>query len=224
MEEEREKRVAHAQHMAMMRLTKRDLVLGWTCWHDKYQAYSRSKRLLQGAGARLLKPKLVAAVKHWRRDWEVEVLSNARMSQAERLTQEANARQAAEAEANRLREELKQARQAMLDGTGREAELSRLNDAKLAEEREKRVASIQHMAMMRFGKRDLSLGFFTWKDGHLNTQRQLRILRAAVGRLSRPKLARAVVTWRRLCDSEGRGKGSEAGGGREEGTAALKDG
>ena len=79
-EAERVKRIEHAQHMAMMRLTKRDLVLGWSTWHDKYQAHARSKRLLTGAGMRLSKPKLVAAVQHWKRDWKSDELKKSKMT------------------------------------------------------------------------------------------------------------------------------------------------
>ena len=212
MEEEREKRVAHAQHMAMMRLTKRDLVLGWTCWHDKYQAHARSKRLLTGAGMRLLKPKLVAAVRHWRRDWEAERLASARMSDKERLAKEVSANESLQREVSTLKDELKAARQAMLDGSGREAELSRLSEEQLAKEREKRIEHAQHMAMMRLTKRDWCLvGRLGMTSGHYS--RSKRLLQGAGARLCKLKLSAALHHWRRDWEVEMKAKATMSSSG-----------
>ena len=67
---EREKRIEHTQHMAIYRLSKKELTLGWTTWLSHYLAHQHTQRLLAMAGFRLLKPKLVAAYDHWRRDWD----------------------------------------------------------------------------------------------------------------------------------------------------------
>ena len=83
---EREKRVAHLQQMGIRRLMNAGLSRGWTAWHDLYQEQMHQKRMLQAAGARLRKPKLVAAFKHWEHDWEAtqRAITEARQAAARR--------------------------------------------------------------------------------------------------------------------------------------------
>ena len=69
---EKEKRIAHTQEMAIKRIGKRDLVLGWQTWSDTYWEETRVRNMLKAAGSRLSRPKLVASVTLWRRDWMVE--------------------------------------------------------------------------------------------------------------------------------------------------------
>ena len=69
---EKQKRVEHTQQMAMRRLAKRDLSRGWVAWHDMFAEERRRRNLLKKAGAKLTKPKLVAAYLHWRRDWDAD--------------------------------------------------------------------------------------------------------------------------------------------------------
>ena len=190
---ERERRIEQVGQMAMLRIVKKDLALGWTTWYDLYEARARSKRLLQGAAGRIAKPKLAAAVSWWRRDY----LAASSMSHTEMVASEKSMRIAAEAEANRLREELKQARQAALDGTGREKELARQHEAKMEEEREKRIEHAQHMAAMRIVKKELVLGWTTWHDQWEGQARAKRLIAGAGARLTKPKLVACVQQWRR---------------------------
>ena len=194
---EREKRIEHAQHMAMMRLTKRDLVLGWSTWHDKYQIHARQKRLIQRAGARVLLPKLTAALGHWRTDWEVSEREKRQMTVEERFAKLEAAKEAAEAEAASLRIELKKAQQAMVDGSGREEELRNAHEISLAAEREKRIEHAQHMAAMRIIKKDLVLGWTCWHEKWSAYARKRRLLQGAASRLAKPKLVACVHLWRK---------------------------
>ena len=65
LEEEKEKRVAHLQQMGVRRLKQMGLARGWTAWLDEFREYQRKKRLMLNAGARLSRPKMVAAFVHW---------------------------------------------------------------------------------------------------------------------------------------------------------------
>ena len=112
--------------MAMIRIVKRDLSLGWTTWRDGYKEFKRTVRLLQGAAQRIARPKLVAAFSGWRDDTRAEKLAKASMSHEEQMAVEIESRQALQREVDQLKTDLAAARQAMLDGSGREAELSRL--------------------------------------------------------------------------------------------------
>eukprot|EP00964_Phaeocystis_antarctica_P017267 scaffold9528_cov60-Phaeocystis_antarctica.AAC.2 len=53
------------------------------------------------------------------------------------------------------------------------------------------------MAVMRLSKQQLSKGWQTWLDTHLEMQRKKRILAASAGRLSRPALSVCLSLWRR---------------------------
>ena len=67
----------------------------------------------------------------------------------------------------------------------------------LEAEKEKRTAHVMEMAAKRLSKRQLSLGWQTWLDAHLEQQRKKRILAASAGRLSRPALSVCLSLWRR---------------------------
>ena len=71
LEAEKEKRVAHVQQQAVMRMGKQQLSKGWQTWLDGWLEHQRHKRMLAGAAGRLMKPALSAAVTAWRTDWQV---------------------------------------------------------------------------------------------------------------------------------------------------------
>ena len=71
-EEQKEKRVAHVQQMAVRRLGKQQLTKGWQTWLDMYLEHQRQKRMLAAAAGRLMKPALSAALSAWREDWAEE--------------------------------------------------------------------------------------------------------------------------------------------------------
>lgn len=68
---ERKKHIAHIQQTAAHRLQNRRLARGWNAWRDAWQKRSRTYRTIRAASSRLLRPKLVATLRHWRRGWEV---------------------------------------------------------------------------------------------------------------------------------------------------------
>lgn len=76
------------------------------------------------------------------------------------------------------------------------AELERLQIARAKEEKKKRVAHTMKLAVARFGRRHLALGFTTWKDNFLTERHMIHLLKRAVGGLARPKVAAAVKQWK----------------------------
>ena len=71
MEAEHEKRVTHLQGVAARRFGQRLLARGWGGWFEQYALRQRHALLLSAVGGRLLRPRLAAAIGHWRRDWDV---------------------------------------------------------------------------------------------------------------------------------------------------------
>eukprot|EP00966_Prymnesium_polylepis_P234663 5428017-Prymnesium_polylepis.1 len=69
LEAERERRIEQVGAQGMRRMLQKDLALGWTSWHDHWLFGRRQRQLLAQAGARLVKPRLVAAFKFWCADW-----------------------------------------------------------------------------------------------------------------------------------------------------------
>ena len=69
LKKEREKRIEHTKEMAIRRIFKRELTRGWQCWYDEYWNTVRQKRLLESAGNRITRPRLVACVSSWRKSW-----------------------------------------------------------------------------------------------------------------------------------------------------------
>jgi hypothetical protein len=76
------------------------------------------------------------------------------------------------------------------------AELERLQIARAKEEKKKRVAHTMQLAVARFGKKNLALGFTTWKEIYLTERHMMNLLKRAVGGLARPKVAAAVKQWK----------------------------
>ena len=102
---EKERRIEQVGQMAMMRIVKRDLALGWSTWHSIYEAHAIEAA--QGAAGRIAKPKLAAAVGQWRRDWESTEAKAAQKSHSQRLKEMTS-------ELKSVKAELAAARQAAL--------------------------------------------------------------------------------------------------------------
>ena len=152
-EQAKDRRVAHLTQLAVRRLGKQGLGRGFGAWADAYEEAVRRKRMLQAAGAKLTRPKLVASYAHWRRDWAAEAAAAATMSVAERLEMQTARLAAAEDEAQRLRAELSRAREAAINGVAHEEELRRRQAEEEEAEREKRVEHLGQMAARRMGKK-----------------------------------------------------------------------
>ena len=200
-EEQRLKRIEHTKQMAVRRIGKRDLTRGWVAWHEMWAEEARRKRTLMAAGAKLLRPKLVASYSYWRRGWEDEESKKSSMSMAQRLAMEVEERKRMQSdlggEITRLKDELETARQAMLDGRGLEAEMERQLQERLARDKEKRIEHTKEMALRRIGKRDLTRGWVAWHEKWAEEARRKRMLSAAGSRLAKPKLAACYGHWKR---------------------------
>ena len=73
------------------------------------------------------------------------------------------------AKITQLTKQLDDARQAMAEGRGQEAELQRRHEEQLEREREKRIEHTKEMALKRIGKRDLARGWTAWHMGWANS-------------------------------------------------------
>ena len=67
---EREKRVEHLSQLAARRVMNREIASGFSAWQEQWEEAARQKRMLAAAGARLLKPKLVACFVAWTASWQ----------------------------------------------------------------------------------------------------------------------------------------------------------
>ena len=117
---EKQKRIEHTGAMAIKRIGKRDLSRGWQCWLDAYLEKRHSLNLLKASAARLARPKLAACVSAWRHSWD-EAMQAAKLATLEGRM----AMQIAQ-----LTQELADARQAMVEGRGLEAELERQREVR----------------------------------------------------------------------------------------------
>ena len=202
LEKEREARVKHLGQMGLKRIMQQGLARGWTKWHDQWEAYSKNKQRLANSAARLSKPKLVASFVHWQKDWEYEMAAAAKMTHAQLLAAERSKASAAETELAKVREELMQARKAMLEGRGMEAERERLAAEQLEAERQKRVEHLAQVGMRRIMQQGLARGWSAWYDQWEEYTRNKRLLAAAGQRLTKPKLVQAFMHWQRDWDVE----------------------
>ena len=174
LQREREERIAHLQQMAARRLGQMDLARGWCAWLEMYDARRQTLDLLRGAAGRLIRPKIAAAVAHWQCDWR-----------------DAELRRAAQAEALRdaVKDELEKV----------QTELAARNAAlgQIEEHDKERLARVEMAAVRRLSQMDLARGWGAWLEAYDHRTRSLKLLRVAAGRLARPKLAAAILHWRR---------------------------
>lgn len=195
---------------AMARLFHMQLFHSWNTWVEFCQVRATQKRVMVAAAVRMMKPKLIAAYTHWRRDWElrcvqdemdarVKELQNAMRTQREKFEQEFE----------RLKAELRKAEERELENKNEELE------------------RVQYKAIRRMLNQQLSLGWTAWRTLWENTvywkqgvsraalrirhretlkaweewvavyqqERWTRILRVATGRLRNIELAKGFATW-----------------------------
>ena len=199
LEQEKEKRVAHLQHVGVRRLLKQGLARGWGAWHELYSERTHKLRLLRKASSALAKPKLAASYGHWRHDWQLE---QARAAKAARESRAASAKELTHTlelqlrgQLKKLAEELGEARRAMAEGRGQEAELKRRMEEALEGEKEKRVAHLQQLGLKRLMNAGLARGWSAWHEVYSRGVRTRQVLMRAAARLTRPKLAAAYTLW-----------------------------
>ena len=70
LEVEKEKRIAGLQQRAARRIANADIAFGFSTWQGQWEEAARQRRMLAAAGARLLKPKLVACFVAWASSWQ----------------------------------------------------------------------------------------------------------------------------------------------------------
>ena len=177
-------------------------------WHGMWADEQPRKRILRAAGAKLLKPKLVASYGYWRRGWEAEEAEKGRMSIAQRLKQAQDDKNAMQEQLagviTTLRQELAEAREAMLDGRGLEAEMQRQLDEKLRLEKEKRIEHLKNSAMRRIQNQGLLKGWGAWFEMWEEQVRKKRMLAGAAARMSKPALTACFSHWRHDWEGEQR--------------------
>ena len=178
----------------MRRIAKRDLARGWVGWVEPYLEAKRRERMLKQAGARLTKPKVIASFARWRKDWEAEQHDKETMSITQLYHREIKQHKEAIAKITQLTKQLDDARQAMAEGRGQEAELQRRRGT--AEENVKRIEHTKEMALKRV-MCDLARGWTTWHMGWSEQRRQENLLGGCLRqRRSSWQLQRRHKDWR----------------------------
>ena len=114
-----------------------------------------------------------------------------------RCAADARLREDFKARLDRSNKELEHARRAVTVCSNNEAEVKRVLEEKLAQEREKRIEHTVHLAVCRIAKRDVTRGWASWYNPWAEDKRMRMILRGAAAKLLQPKLLRAVQLWRR---------------------------
>ena len=104
-------------------------------------------------------------------------------------------REAAETLLFQRSRELAEAREAMRDGRGMQAEMERQMAARDAAEKQKRIEHIGQKAIRRIMQASLSRGFEAWADGYYDALRKKQLLAQAAMRLARPALSSAYAHW-----------------------------
>ena len=74
-------------------------------------------------------------------------------------------------------------------------------NAKLDEEKEKRIGHLQTIGVRRLLKQGLARGFGAWQDAYREEQRQKNLLRQCGNRLTKPKLTAAFSGWKHDWDA-----------------------
>ena len=141
----------------------------------------------------MLRPKLVAALKHWQDDWKSTEQKRAAKSLAEQLADEKALRRAAEAELHEVKAELATCREELDQVKARETAREQSMALSLEEEREKRVAHLQQIGVRRLFSQGLARGWTAWVHEYNEYKRKKNLLQNAGARMARPKLVHAFA-------------------------------
>ena len=204
---ERAKRVEALTRSAARRLLHASLARGWSAWHFKWEEGVRMRRLLLHAASRVRNPELSFAFAEWH---EVAARAAAAAREATFAAESARAahalseleetRRGYEGKLARLQSsyESVMARLREVDASAVQAEealtAARAEEGAAREERIKHLCDVVARRMLR---RDAARAFGQWSEAYEERAHAMRLLRGAVGRLNRPRLAAALGTWRR---------------------------
>ena len=169
LEEEKEKRIQHLQQLGVRRIVQQTLFKGWSTWREIYEQRTKRKRLLQQAANRLMKPALVAALKHWETDWKAKQMKRAKMSLEEQLAEERALRQAAEARLAEVQAELTAAKEELKKGRGLDASVKQDLESQLEAERQARVEHLANVGIRRIMQQGIAKGWSAWRSSTSTT-------------------------------------------------------
>ena len=200
--EAEKQRVEHIAQVGLRRMFQGKLAKGWTAWLDMYLEKVHQQRLLAQSAGRLAKPKLSAALTHWRKDWEAEEKERKAARQKQKLMAASGDREALAVELDMVKKELAAARKAMLEGRGQEAEMQRQMQEQLEAEKQKPRRAHRAGRPPPHSPGRPRQGLDGWHDMWEAKVRQLRCSRRRRGRLSKPKLVAAISHWRKDWESE----------------------
>ena len=182
----------------MRRIVQQTLFKGWSTWREIYEQRTKRKRLLQQAANRLMKPALVAALKHWETDWKAKQMKRAKMSLEEQLAEERALRQAAEARLAEVQAELTAAKEELKKGRGLDASVKQDLESQLEAERQARVEHLANVGIRRIMQQGIAKGWSAWREQYLDYQRKKRLLQNAGARMARPKMVHCFALWQNV--------------------------
>jgi uncharacterized protein (UPF0254 family) len=197
LEQEKEKRVEALGKQGLKRMLNQKLAMGWTAWHGMWATSVKQRNLLKKAGARLVKPKLIASYQQWKAGWQAEMKLEGLLAHEQKLMGREEEMRRVEAENAKLRNQLEEARIAMVEGKGFEAEMKRKMEEQLEKEKEKRVEALGQQGLKRIMNQKLAMGWAAWHDMWATNVKQRNLLKKAGARLTKPKLIQAYTQWRR---------------------------
>ena len=211
----RDDTVARLHRKAARRLGQQGLTRGFNAWLDAYCWHRRAMNLLQRAGSRFSRPKIVAAFEEW---WSVceEVHRRGKLADLEtEFRAECQKRAALEKEIQRVHAqhrvqvaaEVEKAVAAHVaehkDAERREAEEAARFKAEMQErKRAAKATQLNEQAIRRLSKQAVMKGFNTWADAYWVAIRSRTLLSRAGARLRKPKLASAFYEWWAIREEE----------------------
>ena len=173
--------------LAANRISQLGVTRAWTVWCERRGAAKRHRRMLGAAANRLLRPKLLASLSAWRRDWQEAASEEGQQRMRLELQQELEA--------------MKEQHRALKDAAARELSAKDRDHSREAAvqqelQKQQRIEQLHQQAARRFGKAEYLRGWTAWLDLYQEQQRHKRMLAAAAARLMRPKLAASLTHWR----------------------------
>jgi len=112
-EAERGRRVEAMGQKAMRRMFQSGLARGWEAWVALYEEKMHQRRMLAGAAQRMMRPALVGCWNVWHSEWEAAERDKIKNTWKGKAAEAERQVDLVEAEARRLRDELKRERKAV---------------------------------------------------------------------------------------------------------------
>lgn len=198
MEKEKEERVELLHRQIGRRMMYADLGSAWAAWLELWTARTYAMERLRKVSMRFRKPELSMAFAFWEQHWnatKAAKLERAHAHSVEQLASEGAKVAELTSQLAAAQNELEELREKLSGLDGGAAEMTRLHQEQLQQEREERVELLRRQIGRRMISQEMARGWQCWYEFWSGKTYAMQRLRGVGNRLRAPELQHAFKAW-----------------------------